>query len=172
MKKSRISPSLNLKGERWRVPRSSKTVRQEGKQQQEKQEKQKLQPPLRKKNLSSKLRSKLLTIREVQFRKGLLVVRVARSPLAPPRHPLGARHPPSLVTLITRGRTRTDILPRGGEQMSPQKKGRRRTRKKERRRKRKALRKSFLLLPLGGDVPGRRLPPPTPTTVRAGRSTG
>lgn len=168
MRKSMTSASLSLKREEWRVPLRPKTLRPEGKEQ---RKKQKPQLPLRKMNLSNRQWSKQLKIRKLPFRKGLSVGRVARSPLAPLRHPLGARHRPSLVMLTTRGRMRTDILPRGGEQMSPQRKGRRRTRKREGTQKRKAVRRSSLLLPLGEDVPGLLLPPPTPT-ARAGRSTG
>lgn len=123
MTKSRTAVSLSLKGERWRVPLRPKTLSQEGKEQAEKHS---LLLPLRKKKPSKRRWSKLLKIRKLQSRKGLLVARVARSLLAPLRHHLGALHQPSPVMLTTRGLTRIDILPRRGEWMSPQKRGQRR----------------------------------------------
>lgn len=169
MTNRRISVSLSLKGEGWRVPLRPKTLSQEGKQQAKKHS---LQLPLRKKNPSHRRWSKLLKIRKLQSRKGLLVARVARSLLVPLRHHLGALHQPSLVTLTTRGLTRIDILPRRGEWMSPLKQGRRRRMKRVGRRKRTVARRSSPPLPLGEDVPGLPLPPRTLTTVRAGKSTG
>ncbi len=169
MTKSRTAVSLSLKGERWRVLLRPKTLSQEGREQAEKHN---LQLPLRKKNLSKRRWSKLLKIRKLQSRKGLLVARVARSPLVPLRRHLGALHQPSLVMLTTRGLTRTDILPRRGEWMSPQIQEQRKNRKRMGRIKRKAVRRSTPALPLGEGVPGLLPPLRTLTTVRAGRSTG
>ena len=163
--KSKIFVSLSLKGERWRLPLRPKS--QKGKLQMAKRRRQ---LPLRKMNLSS--RSKLSKIRKLQSRKGLLVARVARSPLAPLRHHLGALHPPSLAMLTIRGLTKIDIHPRRGEQTSPQKQGWRIKLKRVRRRWRKAARRSSPPLPLEGGVPGLPLPLRTLTTVRVERSTG
>ncbi|XP_039645103.1 helicase SRCAP isoform X2 [Perca fluviatilis] len=118
----RTPASLSLKGERWRVPLRPKTLSQEGREQAETHS---LQLPLGKKNLSNSRWSRLPKIRKLQSRKGLLVARVARSLLSPLRPPLHQPQP-SLVTLTTRGLTRTGILPRRGEWMSPQKRGKRR----------------------------------------------
>lgn len=169
MTRSRISVSLSLKGERWRVHLRPKTWSQEEKEQEEKRS---LKLPLRKKNPRSRRWSKLLKIRKLQSRKGLLVGRVARSPLAPPRRRPSALHQRSLVMLTTRGPTRTDILPRGSEWMSPQKQTMTSKRKRVGRIKRKAARRSSPALPRGEGVPGLPRPPRTPTTARAGRSTG
>lgn len=158
--------SLSLKGERWRVPLRPKTLSQEGREQAETRS---LQLPLRKKNPSNRRLSKLLKIRKLQSRKGLLVARVARSLLNPLRHHLH-QHQPSLVTLTTRGLTRTDILPRRGEWMSPQKRGKRRKTKRVGGRKGKVARRRSPPLRLGEGVPVRPLPPRTLTTARAGRS--
>lgn len=135
-------------------------------------EKQSLKLLLIKKNRSSRQWSKLLKIRKLQSRKGLLAARVAKTPLVPLRHHLGALHQPSLAMLTTRGLTKIDIRPRRSEWMSPQKQGRRRQRKRVGRRQRKAARRSSAPPPLGEGAPGPRLPPQTLTTVRAGKSTG
>lgn len=167
MTKRKKSVSLSLKGERWRVPLRPKTLSQEGREQAEKH----IQT-LREKKLSKRQGSKLLKIRKLQSRKGLLAARAARSPLVPLHLRLGAPHQPSLVMLTTRGRTKTDILPRRGEWTSPQRRGRRRSRKRVESRRREAAGRSSAPLPLGECVPGLPLPPRTPTTARAGGSTG
>jgi len=170
-KKKRTSVSLCLKEERWRVPLRPKTWSREGR---EPAEKCHLQLPLRKKKPSNRKWRKLPNSRSLRSRKGLLVARVARSPLAPPhRRRLGAPHRPSLATPTTRGPTRTDSLSRRGEWTSPQKRARRERKKRVGRRERKAATRSSPPPPppLGGSAPGPPPPPRTPTTARAGRST-
>lgn len=164
MTKSKRSVSHNLKRERLRVPLRPKTLRRE------KTEKHSLQLPRRKKNQSKKQQSKLLKIRKLQSRKGLLVVRAAKSPLAPLHHRLGALQQPSLVTLTTRGLTKTDTRARRGEWTSPQKRGRRRKGEMVEGRRRKATRRSSAPLRLGEGDPGLPLPPRTLTTARPERS--
>lgn len=159
MMSRKTSVGLNLKGEGWRVLRPTS---REGT---EKPKKRSLQLLLRKMKPRSRWWSKRSKIRKLPPRKGLSAARVAKNLLALPRHHRSALRQPSLATLTTRGRMKTDIRPRRSDWTSPQGRRWRRQRKKTERRRMTAA------PPLGEGAPGPRLPPRTLTTARAGRST-
>lgn len=159
MMSRKMSAGLNLKGERWRV------LRPKSREGTEKVKRQSPQLLLRKKKRRSRWRSKRSKIRKQSSRKGLSAARVAKNPHAPPRRRPSALRQPSLATLTTRGRMKTDIRPRRSEWTSPREQRWRRPRKTAERRRMKAA------PPLGEGAPGPRLPPRTLTAARAGRST-
>lgn len=162
--KSRTFLSRRLKDGGWRKALTQKTWnlgRMKAK------EKHNWQLLLIRKSLSSSLWRRMEKMRNHPIRKDPSVGRVVRSLLAPLHLHLGAQHQPSLVMLITRGLTRTDILLRGEEWMLPQREER--TKKKRVRRRRREVKRRILPSPLpGGGVPGLRPPLRILTAVRAG----